>query len=122
MTLKIRKSDNNFGRRYKKKFLTSDQCCNLVLNAQLEIQILNLLYRSQYIHNLLYKFGLLQVGFMYLTNLPIQGIVPLTDSANNKTDPSEVWLAIDSYIMNLRVWTRTSQLYMMEQQPEKHIK
>ena len=74
------------------------------------------------LHSLLYKFGLLQVGFMYLTNLPIQGIVPLTDSANNKTDPSEVWLAIDSYIMNLRVWTRTSQLYMMEQQPEKHIK
>ena len=59
---------------------------------------------------------------MYLTNLPIQSIVPLTDPANNKSDPSELWLAVDSYILNLRVWTRTSQLYIMEQQPNKNIK
>ena len=58
---------------------------------------------------------------MYLTNLPIQSITSQT-FPTSKTDPSEIWLSVDSYILNLRVWTRTSQLYMMEQQPRKNIR
>jgi hypothetical protein len=60
-----------------------------------------------------------QVGQMYLTNLPIQSAMFVKTKAK---DPGEIWLAIDTFILNLRVWNRTSQLYMMEQQPNKNIK
>lgn len=58
---------------------------------------------------------------MYFTNLPIQSISSVT-FPQCKVDPSEIWITVDSYIINVRVWTRTSQLYMMEQQPKRNIK
>ena len=64
-------------------------------------------------------FRYLQVGQLYLSNLPIQGVLPV--SSNGK-DPGEIWLAIDSYVLNLKVWNRTSQVFVMEQQPSKNIK
>ena len=62
-----------------------------------------------------------QVGYLYLTNLPIQSIISVKHD-NAQLDPNEINLLIGNYILNLRVWTRTSRLYMMEQQPSKNIK
>ena len=62
-----------------------------------------------------------QVGYMYMTNLPVQSIISVKhDNAN--LDPNEIYLLIGNYVINLRVWTRTSRLYMLEQQPSKNIK
>ena len=56
-----------------------------------------------------------------MTNLPVQSIISVKhDNAN--LDPNEIYLLIGNYVINLRVWTRTSRLYMLEQQPSKNIK
>ena len=62
-----------------------------------------------------------QVGYMYLTNLPIQSISSV-QSNPAQLDPNEINLLVGNYIINLRVWTRTSRLYMLEQQPAKNIR
>ena len=62
-----------------------------------------------------------QVGYMYMTNLPVQSIISVKHD-NASLDPNEIYLLIGNYLINLRVWTRTSRLYMLEQQPSKNIK
>ena len=54
-----------------------------------------------------------QVGQIYMTNLPILTI---------SFDTDEIIVSIDTYIMNLKVTKRTSQLYILEQQPQHHIR
>ncbi len=59
-----------------------------------------------------------KVGQIYLSNLPIVYV----QFGTNKGKEGEIWLAVDAYLINLKVWQRTSQLYMMEQQPSKNIR
>jgi len=53
---------------------------------------------------------------MYLTNLPILA------ATFSSPDDTEIAISLDTYVMSMRVIKRTSQHYIIEQHPGKHVK
>ena len=64
-------------------------------------------------------------GQIYLTNLPILALRfnrPPTGQADPRKADEEISVSIDTFVMNLRVKRKTSQQYMIDQQPHKHLR